>query len=135
MSPPGLSLWVALGSALGAVLRYLLGLAVDGIGGLPWETLLVNASGSLMIGMVAALTLPGSAFPCGPAMRHFLMPGLLGGYTTFSIFSLQTMGLIQAGEQLLAAVNILANMALALGAVWAGYALGAAITRPGPSQN
>lgn len=115
-------LLVGLGSALGAVLRYLAGLCVTG-SAWPWDTLLVNTSGCLAIGMISALTASAAAENRLLAWRLFLMPGLLGGYTTFSVFSLETLGLI-AGNHFVAALgNIVTTVTGALLAVWAGRAL------------
>ena len=75
-----------------------------------------NITGSFAIGAIAAL-------PFGPTSRQFLMVGVLGGYTTFSAFSLQTLVLVQDGEWPKAAANVLGSVILCLVAVWLGYLL------------
>jgi CrcB protein len=119
----GIYLWIAAGSALGGVGRYLLSdvvLRSAETGGVPWPTILVNVTGSFAIGWVAA------AVPAENAeLRLFVMTGVLGGYTTFSAFSLQTLDLAQRGEWAAAAVNVVASVALCLGAVALGFRAGA----------
>jgi fluoride exporter len=112
------TLWIALGGALGSIGRYWLGLAFEAAAatGFPWATLAANVSGSLAIGAVAALQM-------SPALAQFLMVGVLGGYTTFSAFSLQTLSLVQAGDWPKAAANVLGSVVLCLAAVWIGHAL------------
>jgi fluoride exporter len=116
--------WIAAGSALGGVARYWLSGVVARLFGetFPWGTLLVNVSGSLLIGVIAALTAPEGRFFVGSTSRLALMAGLLGGYTTFSSFSLQTLALLQDGDWWRAGANIVLSVLLCLLAVWAGYA-------------
>jgi fluoride exporter len=125
------SLWIALGSGLGGVLRYWCsGLAARGFGEtFPWGTLLVNVAGSLVIGLFATLTAPDGRLLVGSTARQFVMIGVLGGYTTFSSFSLQTLALAQSGEWLRAAGNIVGSVLLCLIGVWLGHALAVAINR------
>src|SRR5581483_666476 len=108
--------WIALGSALGGMLRYWLsGLVAGSIGEIfPWGTLLVNISGSLVIGFFATLTGPDARLLVSPLMRQFVMVGLCGGYTTFSSFSLQTLSLARDGDYLRAGMNVLLSVALCL---------------------
>jgi CrcB protein len=116
--------WVALGGALGSVARYgCTGLLVRFAGaGIPWTTLLVNVSGSFVIGVLAALvTADGRPLVAGDA-RAFLMVGVLGGFTTFSSFSIETLTLARAGAWAAAGGNVVASVVLCLGAVWLGYA-------------
>lgn len=110
------SLWIALGSALGGIARYLLSTAVAERFGesFPWGTLAVNILGSLLIGLLAGLTDPSSRMLVPPAMRQFLIIGLMGGFTTFSSFSLQTLNLLRDGELLLAVANVLGSVLLCL---------------------
>lgn len=126
-----IALWVAVGSAIGGVARYWCsGLVARAIGEtFPWGTLIVNVSGSLAIGLIWTLTGPDGRWLVGSAGRQFLMIGILGGFTTFSSFSLQTLALIQDGQWLPAGLYILGSVALCLVAVWAGHALGLAINR------
>ena len=89
----------------------------------PWGTLTVNILGSLLIGVVAAAAAPESRLLLSPTTREFLMLGLLGGFTTFSSFSLQTLNLVIDGEWLLAAGNAAGSVALGLIAVWIGFSI------------
>lgn len=119
--------WVILGSALGGMARYgVSGVVARRIGEtFPWGTLVVNVSGSFVIGLFAALIAPGHALAGERMAGLFVMTGLCGGYTTFSSFSLQTLNLTRDGEWPRAVANIVASAALCLLAVWAGFALGA----------
>ena len=124
-------LWIALGSALGGVARYACsGLAAKVLGAsFPWGTLLVNVSGSLAIGFIATLASPdGRVFLPGDS-RAFMLIGVLGGYTTFSSFSLETLNLARDGEWLWAAANVVLSVLACLAAVWLGYIGAAAINR------
>lgn len=126
-----LYLAVALGSVLGGTLRWLASEALlHGLGpGFPWGTLFVNVTGSFAIGFYAAATGPdGRLFP-GPAQRQFVMAGICGGYTTFSIFSLETIRLLEAGALRIAALNVAVSVTLWLVAVWAGFALATRLNR------
>ncbi len=116
------TLWIALGGALGSVSRFWLSLAFDALfaSTFPWATVVTNITGSFVIGAVAAL-------PLGPLTRQFLMVGVLGGYTTFSAFSLQTLALAQMGELPKAAANVLGSVILCLVAVWVGHMLGSSL--------
>ena len=104
---------IALGGALGSVLRYLL---VAGIGA-PWGTAAVNVLGSFAIGLFFVL------LDARTGWQLFLMTGLLGGFTTFSAFSLDTLKLMQQGQAAQAALYVLASVALSLIAVALGVAL------------
>jgi CrcB protein len=117
--------WVLLGGALGTGARYWLSGVVARLFGetFPWGTLLVNVSGSLIIGFFATLTGPDGRMFVGTNARQFVMIGLCGGYTTFSSFSLQTLNLMQDGEWLGAGANIVLSVVLCLLAVWAGHLL------------
>jgi CrcB protein len=125
------SLSIALGSALGGVLRYWCsGLVARWFGEtFPWGTLLVNIGGSLLIGLFATLTAPDGRLLVGTLTRQFVMLGVLGGFTTFSSFSLQTLALAQSGEWLRAAGTIVGSVLLCLLGVWSGHALAVAINR------
>jgi len=89
---------------------------------LPWGTLLVNVSRSLIIGFFATLSGPGGRLDVDPSMRLFVMVGLCGGYTTFSAFSLQTLSLMQEGWGL-ASIYIAASVVICVLAVWVGHVL------------
>jgi CrcB protein len=122
--------WVAVGGALGSVGRFWLsGLVADRHGEtFPWGTLLVNISGSFAIGFIATLTSPEGRWLAPVGLRQFLIYGVLGGYTTFSSFSWQTLELAQNGEWLRAGGNVLGSVALCLVAVWLGHLLAAGFT-------
>ena len=126
-----ISLWIALGSALGGALRYWCsGLVARWVGEtFPWGTIVVNVVGSLLIGLFATLSGPDGRLFVGTTARQFVMLGLLGGFTTFSSFSLQTLALAQNGEWVRAATNIVGSVLLCLMAVWLGHALAVAINR------
>lgn len=115
---------VAIGGALGTIARYWLsGLTARVIGEtFPWGTLVVNVTGSFVIGFFAALTGPDGRLYVASEGRQFVLVGLCGGYTTFSSFSLQTLNLINDGEWALAGANIGLSVVVCLVAVWAGAA-------------
>jgi CrcB protein len=125
-------LWVAIGGALGSVARYWLsGFVARHFGEtFPWGTILVNISGSFVIGLFATLTAPDGRWLVPPWFRQqFFMLGICGGYTTFSSFSLQTLTLAQHREWLYAGANILVSVVCCLVAVWAGHLLASALNR------
>jgi CrcB protein len=124
-------LLVALGSALGGAGRYWCSMFVaQRIGeSFPWGTLLVNVSGSFLIGLLGALGDPQAAWHVTPGARQFLMIGVLGGFTTFSSFSLQTLALMREGEWTYAAANVFASVVACLIAVWLGFVLAASLSR------
>jgi CrcB protein len=120
---------IALGGALGSVLRFWLsGLVAAQVGEtFPWGTLVINVTGSFIIGFFATLSGPeGRAF-VGSDTRQFVMTGICGGYTTFSSFSLQTLNLARGGEWLRAGGNITGSVVLCLVAVWLGHLLAATL--------
>ena len=90
-------LWVALGGALGSVLRFGLNGLISARFGetFPWGTLIINVTGSFLIGVFAAFADPDGRYLVSPGLRQFLMMGVCGGYTTFSSFSLQTLNLLR----------------------------------------
>jgi len=116
-------LWIALGGALGTVGRYWFSGFVARLFGetFPWGTLLVNVSGSFIIGLFAALTGPDGRVFVGSTGRQFVMIGICGGYTTFSSFSLQTLSLMNQGEWVRAGGNVVLSVALCLVGVWLGH--------------
>lgn len=126
-----LSAWIALGGALGSVLRFWCSLAVARAVGetFPWGTLLVNIVGSFLIGLVAVTTGPDGRLLISSTSRQFIMVGIFGGYTTFSSFSLQTLNLALDGEWVLAGANILLSVVLCLLGVWLGHAAGLLVNR------
>jgi CrcB protein len=124
-------LWVALGSALGGVARHLVGLAgADFVGdAFPWATIVINATGSFVIGLFAVISGTESPYLIRTGARVFVMVGLCGGYTTFSAFSLQSFLLIREGHAVAAGANVILSMVLCLISVWLGYAAGNALIR------
>lgn len=126
-------LWVAIGGALGSVMRFWMSGAIAARFGetFPIGTLIVNILGSLLIGFAAGLNAPDGRWIISPAMRQFLMIGFCGGYTTFSSFSLQTLKLMQDREWLYAGGNILLSVALCLIGVWLGFLLATTINSRG----
>jgi CrcB protein len=126
-----IALWVALGGALGSVARYWCsGLVANAVGEtFPWGTLIVNVSGSLLIGFTATVSGPDGRFLIPPEARQFMMVGILGGFTTFSSFSLQTLTLARDGEWLLAGANVVGSVVLCLIAVWVGHMLAVLVNR------
>jgi fluoride exporter len=121
-------LWIALGGALGSMARFAASNAIGQALGetFPWGTILVNVSGSFVIGLLAALTVPGGRLHAPPDLRLFLLTGVCGGYTTFSSFSLQTLDLIRNSHLLGAMSNVLLSVGVCLLAVWLGAMLGQA---------
>jgi CrcB protein len=123
---PGVWIQVAVGGAMGAVLR----LAAQGTAlrlfgpGFPAGTLAVNVAGSAAMGLAAALLL---ARPELDRLQPFVMTGLLGGFTTFSAFSLDILRLAERGEAGKAVVYAAASVGLSLLGVLGGYALGRSI--------
>lgn len=120
------ALTVFLGAGLGGVLRWLVGLAALRAFGpaFPWGTLAVNVAGCFAIGVVAALV--ATRLP-GETARLFLMTGLLGGFTTFSAFSLDAVALWERGALGLAGAYVAASVLVSIAAVVAGLALGRGI--------
>jgi CrcB protein len=122
---------VAIGGALGSVLRFILAnfCNVQVGGTFPWGILIVNVTGSFLIGFLFSITEPGGRWFASPATRDILMVGICGGYTTFSSFSLNTLNLARDGDWLRAGGNILGSVAFCLAAVWLGHAAAAAINQ------
>jgi CrcB protein len=121
-----LYLLIALGGALGSVLRFFLNgvFASTPLGEVfPLGTLVINVTGSFVIGFIFTFTGPDGRWFASAATRAFLMIGICGGYTTFSSFSLQTLNLAQRGEWLHAGANIVGSVVLCLLAVWLGHVL------------
>ena len=115
---------IAFGGAVGAMTRYAASLGIHSIAGndFPYGTLLVNVAGSFAIGFLYVLIIES-----GSGLAHYrapLMVGLLGAFTTFSAFSLETIHLMEAGEMLKASANVLLNVVLCLAACWGGLVLG-----------
>jgi CrcB protein len=119
-------LWVGLGGFVGAIARYLLATWIAGRAGtaFPLGTLVINLSGSLVLGLLVGV-LENHVTP--PTLRLALATGFLGAYTTFSTFTYETIRLVEEGSFLLAALNAGGSLALGLGAVFGGLGLGRAL--------
>jgi CrcB protein len=114
------------GGAIGTLARYVVSvLALPVSSQLPWGTIFINVSGSLIIGFFGTLTLAGGRYPVCESLRLFVMIGLCGGYTTFSSFSLQTLDLMRSGGLMRAATNVAASVILCIGAVAVGHLIAA----------
>jgi len=114
-------LLVGLGGFIGAVARYKLGgwvLHLTAQGKFPFGTFAVNVAGCLVVGMLAGLVEKHHMF--APETRLFLFTGLLGGFTTFSAFGLETVLLLRRGEPWVAATYAGASLLLGIAAVWIG---------------
>lgn len=115
---------IALGGALGALLRYGLALWVTRqrpSASIPLGTLAVNALGCLVIGLVMGLIVSRDAFT--PTARLFVLVGVLGSFTTFSTFGYETFVLLREGSLGAALGNAAANAGVGLACVWLGFAL------------
>ncbi len=116
-------LFVAAGGALGALARYGVGTwlaPASARTALPWGTIAVNLLGCLIIGVLMGMAQTRDGLSEG--VRTFLMIGILGGFTTFSAFGLETVSLIRAGATGLVAANLLLQVGGGLMAVWVGWA-------------
>jgi len=118
---------VAIGGAVGSVLRYLVGVWSVRLAGsaFPWGTLTVNLLGSFAIGLLSEAII--RRMGASPEMRLLLITGVLGGFTTFSAFSLDAVALFERGELLSSAVYVGASVGFSIIAVFAGLALGRAL--------
>jgi CrcB protein len=114
--------YVALGSAIGGVARYLVGGWVQQRSGttFPVQTLLINVSGSFLLGLVQRYALETTAL--SPEVRTMLTIGVLGGYTTFSTFSYETLRLVEDGDWRWASAYILLSVVLSVAAALLGVA-------------
>ena len=121
---------VAAGGALGASLRYLtVRWVAQAFPGFPWGTMVVNVAGSLVMGLLAVALMerfPGSWGRFAP----FLMAGVLGGFTTFSAFSLDALFLVERGRMLAALAYVAGSVGLSILALWAGLLAGRALWGP-----
>lgn len=126
-NPVGEIVAIALGGALGAMMRYWISNAVYlWLGrGFPYGTLSVNLIGSFIIGI--AFILLTERLILGAEARAFILIGFLGAFTTFSTFSLETLLLMQEGLMLKASINIVISVFLCLAATWSGMLLARAI--------
>ena len=120
------ALAVMAGGALGSLARWLV---AEWIARFPWSchfpysTLLVNVTGSFGIGLLSEWLIEGGLLGHGSAFRALIFIGILGGYTTFSSFSLQTLALLRSGYWLFAAMNVFLSVFFCLAAVWLGVVI------------
>ncbi len=115
---------VMVGGALGTLARYVVSVLMLPVSKeLPWGTIVINVTGSFLIGLFGTLTLASGRYPVPENLRLFVMIGLCGGYTTFSSFSLQTLDLLRAGAVGRASVNIVGSVVVCILAVAAGHAI------------
>ena len=124
-------LWVALGGALGSVARYACSTAATRwLGaGFPYGTLFVNVAGSFAIGLLAALVSADGQRLLGADARAFVIVGVLGGFTTFSSFSLETLELARGGALGAAGANVALSVVLCLSGAWLGFAAAGLLNR------
>lgn len=125
----GTYLAVMAGGAAGVGLRMLLSNWIANLFGqaFPWGTLAVNVSGCLVIGWFVGITGPDGMVLTSPLTRQVVTIGILGGFTTYSSFSLQTINLLAEGEVLFALGNIVLTLLLCLAGTWAGLAVAGAM--------
>lgn len=114
---------VALGGGIGAALRHLSGMAAARLlgSGFPYGTLFVNVVGSFVMGVFIELV--ARRFGASTELRLFFATGVLGGFTTFSSFSLDTAFLYERGDLALAAVYVIGSVVVGIAALFAGLAL------------
>ena len=119
------ALCIFVGGGLGSLARWWFsGWIANTIGQtFPWGTLVVNITGSFIIGLFGTVTGPEGRWLASDSLRQFFMLGVCGGYTTFSSFSLQTLSLAQEGQWLRAGANCVLSLVLCLVGVWLGYVL------------
>lgn len=118
-------LLIFLGSGIGGITRYGFSNSIYYLLGreFPYGTLLVNITGSFLMGFAFTFLL--ERFDgYGPMLRSLLLVGFLGGYTTFSAFSIETVNLLEGGRFLMAGLNILSSVLVCLSATWLGLILG-----------
>lgn len=114
---------IAIGGAFGSVMRYLLSIWVHSFAGrgFPWGTLAVNVLGCLIMGVLFALLAERTS---NGVLRAGLLIGVLGGFTTFSAFSIETVNLMIEGALAKAAINMAASLGLCVAATWIGLIAG-----------
>ena len=117
-------IFIAMGGAIGAVLRYGASLGVYSFmgRGFPYGTLFVNVTGSLLMGLLGVMML--ERFNIGPEWRAAVLVGVLGSFTTFSTFSIETLNLLEQGDVMRAVTNIVLSVLVCLVAVWFGVLIG-----------
>lgn len=122
--------FIFMGCGLGGLLRYGVAYGVYQLMGpfwskedFPYGTIIVNISGCMIMGFLFALILDRTS-EINPYLRDFLIIGFLGGYTTFSSFSMETILLLESGHWLSAILNVFLSISLCIGGCWAGLAIG-----------
>lgn len=122
---------IAVGSACGGVARHVLTEAAGRAWGtaLPWGTLLVNVSGSAAIGALTAMAAAGWPGAWSVTARHAAITGVLGGFTTFSTYSVQTLALMQQGQWMAAAAYTAASLGVGVLSCWMAFAAVQAMVR------
>ena len=115
---------IASGGAVGALMRFWVSGSIYSIYGhdFPYGTLVVNVLGSFLIGLLFVLL--NERFSLDPTWRAALLIGLLGAFTTFSTFSIETLNLFLAGEMVRAALNIILSVVVCIFATWLGLLIG-----------
>ncbi len=115
---------IAAGGAMGALFRYWVSIGVHKLAGteFPYGTLTVNVAGSLLMGALYVLFI--ERMDVDPLWRGALLIGLLGAFTTFSTFSIETLNLVENGEPLRALANVAASVTLCIIACWIGVVAG-----------
>lgn len=113
-------LYIGVGGCLGAISRYWLGLRITGMtsSGFPWGTLIINLSGCFILGLFIILSQ--SRLKLNSQLRLAISTGFLGAYTTFSTFSVETLGLFNEGKLLKAVVYVFTSIFLGIVLVWLG---------------
>jgi len=115
-------LFVACGSAIGGVCRYLVGIALPAGGSFPWATICVNVLGSLVLGAVSGFLSRG----CGSTvLRAFVVIGFCGGFTTFSTFTNESLRMIESSQWGMLVVYMTVSLLAGIAAVWIGIKLSA----------
>lgn len=114
---------IAAGGSIGAILRFLLSSQIyNGLGrDFPYGTLVVNVVGSLLMGLLYQLFM--QRYSVSPELKAALLVGLLGAFTTFSAFSIETVLLLEQGHLFKAMMNIIASVVLCIFATWAGLSI------------
>ena len=117
-------LFVAMGGAIGAALRYVVGSGISARAesAFPWHTFAINISGAFLIGLL--LTLPLAGMHSGAPWRLFLVTGILGGFTTFSALSWESIELVANGRLFSGLANMFGSGVVGLGAAWLGLVVG-----------